>query len=121
MDDDLRRDKRSYKDLTVWQKSMDLVVLIYELTKDFPADQKFSLVNQMQRAAVSVPLNIAEGSRRRSEADNIRFLRIAFGSASELETQILISQRLRFGHSEKYSGIKSLLIEVLKMLNKMSE
>lgn len=121
MDDDLRKEARSYQDLTVWQKSMDLVVLIYELTKDFPPDQKFGLVNQMQRAAVSIPSNIAEGSRRRSEADNIRFLRISFGSASELETQILISQRLRFGHSEKYPGIKSLLLEILKMLNKMSD
>ena len=110
----------SYQDLIVWQKAMDLVVGLYTVTKDFPAEERFGLVSQMRRAAVSIPSNIAEGYRRRSLADNQRFLRIAYGSASELETQMLIAKRLEYGKADALSSVYMLLTEVLRMLNKMT-
>ena len=83
-------------DLKVWQLAMDLVVDVYAITKQFPDTEKFALASQMQRAAVSVPSNIAEGAGRESSADFLRFLTIARGSLSELETQLLIAQRLGY-------------------------
>ena len=108
-----------YRDLIVWQKSMDLTVLVYELTKDFPSDEKYGIVSQMRRASVSVPSNIAEGSRRRGRDQRHLYL-IAFGSASELETQIEVSKRLSLGKAEVLVTVESLCLEVLKMLNKMT-
>ncbi|TAK04257.1 four helix bundle protein [Patescibacteria group bacterium] len=110
----------SYQDLIVWQKAMDLVVGVYEITKDFPTDERYGIVSQMRRSAVSIPSNIAEGYRRKSEVDFQRFLRIAYGSASELETQLLIAQRLRYGPAS-FARTDALLEEILKMLNKMTE
>ncbi len=109
---------RSYRDLTVWQKSMDLVVAIYQTTNGFPSEEKYGIVSQMRRAAVSVPSNIAEGSKRGTRRDFCQFLTIAFGSGAELETQVEISKRLRFGKQEEFSKIDTLLDEVMKMLNK---
>lgn len=107
-----------YRELTVWNKSIDLVEKIYVLTKSFPKDEVFGLAPQMRRAAISIPSNIAEGSRRKS-ADQKQFLRISFGSASELETQLLIAGRLGYGSPEIRRDAESLPIEILKMLNKM--
>lgn len=112
---------KSYKDLIVWQKSIDLVVAVYELTAQFPKEERFGLSSQMQRASVSIPSNIAEGSRRKSRKEYIYFTRISFGSASELETQVLVAKRLLFGKSLSYSKIDGLLDEVLRMLNKLLE
>ena len=109
----------SYRELTVWQKAIELVVCIYIYTKKFPADEKFGLVSQMRRAAVSIPSNIAEGSRRQGKY-TIHFLTISFGSASELETQIEISKRLDYGKSAERSDCEKLLSEVLRMLNTMT-
>ncbi len=81
----------SYKNLIVWQKSMDLVLLIYSLTKKFPEEEIYGLTSQMKRAEVSVPSNIAEGSRRSSKKDFRNFLLNAYGSGAELETQIKIA------------------------------
>lgn len=108
-----------YRDLTVWQKSIDLVVCIYKLTKDFPATEQYGLVSQMRRAAVSIPSNIAEGSRRRGK-DKQHHLVISFGSASELETQLEISRRLEYGGEERRKDAESLLNEILRMLNRMT-
>ena len=83
-----------HKDLDVWKKSMDLVVLIYDLTSKFPSDERFGLVSQMRRAAVSVPSNIAEGAARKSDKEFLQFISIALGSLSELETQYLLAIRL---------------------------
>ncbi len=85
----------NHKDLDVWKKSMDLVESIYSLTSQFPSDERFGLVSQMSRAAVSIPSNIAEGSARKGDKELIQFLMIAIGSLSELETQYLLSVRLR--------------------------
>lgn len=111
----------SYRDLMVWQKSMDVVVKTYRLTEKFPNSEQFGLISQIRRAAVSIPSNIAEGSRRNSNKDRGRFLSIAFGSGSELETQIEICKRLNYGQNEECDQVQGLLVEVQKMLNKMLE
>lgn len=85
-----------YKDLEVWQKAIAVVAETYRLTSLFPDSEKFGITNQMRRAAVSIPSNIAEGSARHHAKDFIHFLRIADGSAAELETQIIISVSLGF-------------------------
>src|SRR3989344_5311138 len=87
----------SYKELIVWQKSVELVEHIYHLTKKFPKEEVYGLVSQMRRASVSIPSNIAEGRLRRSKKDFIQFLQIAFGSGAELETQIIISKKSKIG------------------------
>lgn len=110
----------SYENLIVWQKSMDLAILIYTLTKDFPKDEIYGLTSQMKRASVSIPSNIAEGSRRSSKKDFRHFLLNAYGSGAELETQIKLSKALNFGGKEKYQKIENLLSEVMRMLNKLT-
>ncbi len=110
----------SYENLIVWQKSMDLVVLIYQITKDFPKDEVYGIISQMKRASVSIPSNIAEGSRRSSRKDFRNFLLNAYGSGAELETQIKIAKRLGFGKSENYPKTENLLSEIMRMLNKFT-
>ena len=87
---------QTYKDLVVWQKSITLVVEIYAITALFPSEEKFGLVSQMRRAAVSIPSNIAEGYARKNRKENAQFINIAFGSGAELETQIIIAKRVNF-------------------------
>ena len=84
----------SYKDLVVWQQAMDLAVVTYELTKSWPREEIYGLTAQIRRAAVSIPSNIAEGYGRESRGAYLQFLRIAQGSLKELETQLLIAQRV---------------------------
>ncbi len=86
----------THKDLVVWKKSMELVLLVYEFANGLPKSEQFGLVSQMQRAAVSVPSNIAEGAGRNSRKELLRFLYISQGSLSELNTQIQVSQMLKF-------------------------
>jgi four helix bundle protein len=109
----------SYKDLIVWQKSMNLVVELYNLSEQFPKAEIYGLTSQIRRAAVSIPSNIAEGSRRGTKKDFRHFLLNAYGSGSELETQIEIAKRLPFGKTISFDQADSLLSEVMKMLNKM--
>jgi len=109
----------TYKDLIVWQKSMDLVVEIYKLTEYFPKSEIYGLTSQMKRCAVSVPSNIAEGRRRGSRKDYRHFLVIAYGSGAELETQIEIVRRLQFNRNLDFTKVDNLLNEVMRMLNKM--
>lgn len=104
----------SYKDLVVWQKALDLVHEIYKITKQFPKSEIYALASQMQRAAVSIPSNIAEGQSRGHRPEFIQFLYIAYGSSSELETQILISKREYPDLS--YADIENGLDVVQKML-----
>ena len=108
-----------YRDLIVWQRAMDLTVAVYAYTKDFPPDEKYALVSQMRRAAVSVPSNIAEGSRRRGK-DQRQLYVIAFGSASELETQTEVSKRLAIGNTKLREPVEALCGQVLRMLNKLT-
>ena len=87
---------RGYRDLIVWQDSMDLVLSIYRITAAFPKEERYSLVSQLRRAAVSVPSNIAEGHGRSRTGDYLRHLSVAVGSLSEVETQIQIARRLEY-------------------------
>ncbi|MGW8184736.1 MAG: four helix bundle protein [Candidatus Moraniibacteriota bacterium] len=86
----------SYKNLIVWQKSMELVTEIYTLTVKFPKEEIYGIISQMKRCAISIPSNIAEGRRRNGKKEFKRFLNIAYDSGAELETQIEISKRLKF-------------------------
>lgn len=86
----------SYKDLRVWQAAVEAALLVYELTKAFPHEERFGLTSQMRRSAVSVPSNIAEGYGRGSRPEYLRFLRVARGSLFELETQTMLATRLGF-------------------------
>lgn len=110
----------SYRDLHVWQKSVELAGLICSLTEGFPADERFSLTSQIKRSAVSIPSNVAEGSRRGTKKDFRHFIFIAFGSGAELETQLEIAKNLGFGKKEDYAKVLVLLEDVMKMLNKLA-
>ena len=116
---------RSYKDLLVWQKALDLVDEVYTLTAHFPKEEMYGLANQLRRAAVSVPSNIAEGHARRSRAEYRSFLGIARGSMAEVETQLIIASRREFLSSEETSRVLALHDEISRMLsvlhNKISE
>ena len=108
---------QKYEDLIVWQKAIDLVVEVYSLAKLLPNDEMYALSNQMKRAAVSIPSNIAEGQERSSTNDFVRFLHIAKGSKGELETQLLICVRLNYLTQSQIVNAQNLLIEIGKMLN----
>lgn len=105
-----------FKDIKAWQKADDLVVEVYEKTKDFPPEERYGLTAQMRRAAVSVCANIAEGSGRGSLADYIRFLFIAQGSLSELEYLLHIAHRLGYWSHEVYRQFGSFQAEAAKLL-----
>lgn len=109
----------TYKDLIVWQKSLDLVELVYEKTGSFPVEEKYSLTDQIRRATVFIPSNIAEGHGRKSDNEFVRFLRIAYGSSSELGTQLLIAKRLSLMSENDFKKLDSNLTEVRMMLNKL--
>lgn len=108
-----------YKDLIVWQRSTELVVAVYALTGDFPKEEIYGLTSQMRRAAISVASNIAEGRMRGTKKDFSNFLRIAFGSGAEIETQIIVAKQLPHTKNLKYDTVDSLLAEVMRMLNVM--
>jgi len=110
---------KSYKDLVVWQKSYRLVLEIYNITKLFPKDELYALTQQMRRAAVSIPSNIAEGYARGHRPEYIQFLSIAFGSTAELETLLLIGKDLDYLVKEDFEKCRFLLEEVMKMLSKL--
>ena len=109
----------TYKELIVWQKSMELVIEVYKLTDQFPKSEVYGLISQMRRSAVSIPSNIAEGRRRGSKNSFRQFLLFAFGSGAELETQIEIAKQLSKTKNLDYSIIDNLLDEVMRILNKM--
>ena len=111
---------QGYKDLIVWQRSMDLVVAIYEVTSNFPDSERFGLISQLRRSAVSIPSNIAEGRYRSTKKDFRQFLLISFGSGAELETQVQIVKRLSFGKNLDFSKVDNLLTETMRMLNSMA-
>lgn len=102
-----------HKKLDVWKYSMDLVVHVYKITSNFPKSEVYGLTSQMRRCAVSVPSNIAEGAARNSNKEYNRFLAIALGSLSELETQLLIAERLEYTEG---STVFEELIKVRKLL-----
>ena len=106
---------RSYKDLVVWQKGIALAKLIYQLTKAFPSEEKFGLVAQMRRGAVSIPSNIAEGQARHTTGEFIQFISHAEGSLAELDTQLILSIELKF--CRKADAEFELITELRRMLN----
>ena len=107
---------QSYRDLVVWQKSMDLATHIYALTSDFPKVEEYRLTSQMTRAAVSVPANIAEGNARATRKDYARFVSMARGSAAELSTFLMLAIRIDLGNQEKIKQALELCEEVGRML-----
>jgi four helix bundle protein len=108
---------RHYSDLIAWQKAVDLVVLVYQATDLFPKREMFGLANQMRRAAVSVPSNIAEGQGRRTSNDFCHFLSIARGSLQELETQTVIAARLKFIEDQMKCDLLAKAAEVARIIN----
>ena len=109
----------SYKELIVWQKSVQLCVEVYKITSDFPKSELYGLVSQLRRSAVAIPSNIAEGQKRGHRAEYVQFLRIAYGSGAELETQLLIAEKVGFLKQTNREKLASLLEEIMKMLNKL--
>jgi len=114
---DMNHPAQNYKDLIVWQKSIELAKLIYQLTRIFPREEKFGLTSQMRRAAVSIPSNVAEGQARRTTPEFIQFIAHAEGSAAELDTQIILSVELKFCEKKTALPIYELLDEIRRMLN----
>ncbi|MSU79315.1 MAG: four helix bundle protein [Gemmataceae bacterium] len=106
-----------YRDLLVWQKGIVFAKEVYRLTRSFPADEKYGLVSQMRRAAVSVPSNIAEGQARRSTKEFIQFISIAEGSVAELDTQLVLAYEFGFCDRETATPIAGILEESRKILN----
>ena len=109
----------SYKELIVWQKSFLLSKKIYQMTTTFPKSEIYGLVSQMRRSGVSIPSNIAERYARGHRQEYIQFLRTAFASGAELETQLLLAKELKFLTGKGFVELNNLLTEVMKMLNKL--
>ena len=109
-----------YKDLLVWQKAMDLTVEVYSIVKLLPQEETYALSDQMRRAAVSIPSNIAEGQGRDSSKEFVRFLSVARGSLRELSTQLEICERLGYINQSNTSRSSVLITEVDKMLTSLA-
>jgi len=108
---------KAFRQLQVWQKAHSIVLEIYQVTVDFPMEERFGLISQIRRASISVPANIAEGCGRGSDAELAHFLQIAMGSASELEYHLLLSNDLSYLNAMEYERIAALVVEVKKMLS----
>jgi four helix bundle protein len=111
---------RSYRDLIAWQKAMDLVEAVYRSTADFPREEIYGLTAQVRRAAVSIPSNMAEGQGRNSTNEFINFLSFAYGSLCEVETQILLAERLSFLESGVAATLLHSSAEVGRIINGLS-
>ena len=105
---------RTHKDLDAWRRGLDLVEVVYKVTKAFPQEELYGLTNQLRRAVVSVPSNIAEGAARGSQKEFIQFLHIALGSLSEVETQLVIAKRL--GYLDSLDSIEEQIQTVRKLI-----
>lgn len=110
---------KTYRDLIVWQKGMDLVEHVYDTSKKLPAEELYCLTQQIRRCVISVPSNIAEGYGRNHTKDYIRFLQIASGSLYELQTQLEIALRLKYIPVEIFEPVNNLSIEIEKMLSSL--
>ena len=113
--------KQSFRELTVWKKSIQLTILVYELTRSFPREEIYGLTSQMRRAAVSVASNIAEGSARGTKREFRQFVKLARGSNCELQTQLVIARELQLGDRSKCDALDALTVEVGKMLSALAE
>jgi four helix bundle protein len=108
---------QDYRKLQIWQKAHQITLKVYKLTKSFPADERFGLISQMQRCAVSIPSNIAEGSARGSDADFARFIAIAMGSGAELDYQLLLAHELGYVSEEAHQTTTQELNDLRRMMN----
>ena len=108
---------RNYRELIAWQKAMDLVEQVYQATKQFPREELYGLTSQLRRAVVSMPSNIAEGQGRSSTKEFQNFLSIAHGSLREVETQLLIAQRLDYLTNDQLTPLMELAAEVSRLTN----
>ena len=104
----------THHDLDVWKRSISYVTKIYELTETFPSEERFGLISQIRRSAISIPSNVAEGAARRSDKEFLQFLYISLGSVAELETQLIISNNLKF--MESWDQLLSELNEIKKII-----
>ena len=107
----------TFRDLKIWQKSMNLVVKIYNETENFPNIEKFGLISQLRKSAISIPSNIAEGYGRNSKAEFSRFLNISMGSLFEVQTQLQIAERLEYLDSDTWNTLFELSREIERMLS----
>ena len=107
---------RNFKELRIWQKGIEIAVKTFQLTDTFPKEDKYGICQQMTRSGVSIPSNIAEGSSRRSEKDHARFIEISLGSSFELETQLIISEKLSKGDQTLLQNLKEDITDQQKML-----
>jgi len=110
---------RDFRDLTIWQRAMEIAEGIYDLSNGFPPDERFGLTNQLRRSAVSLPSNIAEGHGRETPAEFARFLRICRGSLAELQTQLILAERLGYCSSSQALPVQESLEEFARMLRGM--
>jgi len=110
---------KHYKELIVWQKSMDLVESVYSLTKSLPSDERYALTDQIRRAVVLIPSNIAEGHGRQTDKEYKQYLSIAKGSVSEVETQLMICVRLNYLTEQQTESVLVLCDEIRRMLTKI--
>ncbi len=110
----------SYRDLLVWQKGTELVKEVYTLTARYPKTEQFGLTSQSRRAAVAIPTNIAEGYARKHRKEYAQFIRIAYASGAELETELLLAGKLNLAPKESFLPSLNLLKEVMPMLNKLT-
>ena len=110
---------KSFKELIVWQKSIELAKEIFRITQLFPKSELYGITSQMRKCTVSIPSNIAEGYGRKSRGEYNQFLGIAYGSLLELETQLILSEQLEFAEKKEFSFSNNLLTEVSKMLVSM--
>ncbi|MEN9614538.1 MAG: hypothetical protein RLZZ347_845 [Candidatus Parcubacteria bacterium] len=109
----------NYKNLLVWKKSIELVVSVYQFTKKLPASERYGLVSQLERASVSIPSNIVEGSCRSSKKDFAHFLEIALGSTSELDTQLEVALQVNLASKEVVVNLQNKAVEISKMLQSL--
>ena len=110
----------THKNLEVWKKSIKFSTELYRVTKQFPQEELYGITSQMRRAAISIPSNISEGYGRRSEKEKYRFLTIALGSTSEIETQLILCSELGFIDNEVYNKLNNSLLEIIRMLSSLA-
>lgn len=113
----MEKNLHDHKELIAWQKAIILVENIYKMTQNFPKEEMFGIISQMRRCAISIPSNIAEGHSRNSTGEFKQFLGIAKGSSAELETQLIIANKLGFINDEKLKENNDLLIDVRKLIS----
>ena len=108
---------QSYRDLKMWQKAKNFAVDIYKTTEKFPKEELYGITSQLRRASVSIPSNIAEGFRRKFPREKVQFLRMAYGSGAEIDTQLTIARELNYLEGARYDALSRELTEIMKIIN----